>query len=147
MISEDETSITVIMSLVEPVVSFPTSFRQHSVCHPDCSHMKISQGRLRLLKAVWQQTDRSDLVWLVDATISEIKDVFFVGATNPQTGIFFPSKRLRIDDDVLSKGEFCCGGFSGWTLPVLSQSMSLPSFRALPLTLTLYSSFDLCIQL
>lgn len=54
-------------------------------------------------------------MWIVDASISEFKEDFFIDATSPQTSVFFPFQQLSIDADVISKGEFCCGGFSGWT--------------------------------
>ena len=47
MIHEDDLTVVVTSSLVEPVVTFRTSFRNVSVCHPECSHMKATQGRIK----------------------------------------------------------------------------------------------------
>ena len=68
-IQEDDLTVVVTLSLVEPIASFPTSFRNVSVCHPECSHMKATQGRIKLFQGVWQQQDPSSLVWIIDASI------------------------------------------------------------------------------
>ena len=115
VIHEHDAGVVGSLSIVEPVISFPTTFRNVSVCHPDCTHVKATQGRIKILKGIWPRQDESNLAWITDATISEWGEDFLVDATLPHVGVFFPMRQMQVEEEAISTGELCCGGFSGWT--------------------------------